>query len=130
MFTPLILAIITITLALVFYTWGVFSERHAGRLTRRNLILFWIGLAFDITGTSIMSGMARNTAAVSSATLSWHGITGAIAILLMLFHAIWATWVLVKGSEKQQRSFHKFSIVVWAIWLIPYVLGMVMGMQG
>lgn len=129
MSAQLILAIVTITLALVFYTWGVFSERRAGRLTRRNLLLFWIGLAFDISGTSIMSTMAASRPDAASSALSWHGITGAIAIVLMLFHAVWATWVLLKGSERQRRGFHKFSILVWAIWLIPYILGMVMGMR-
>lgn len=130
MSAQLLLAIITITLALVFYTWGVFSERKAGRLTKRNLILFWIGLAFDITGTSVMSAMAEASPSASGGMLSWHGITGLIAIVLMLFHAVWATWVLLRGSKAQQQNFHKFSIVVWAVWLIPYVLGMVMGMQG
>ena len=35
-----------------------------------------------------------------------------LAILLMLFHAIWATIVLVKKNEKMIINFHKFSIFV------------------
>ena len=57
-----------------------------------------------------------------------HGITGALAIVLMLFHALWATLVLVKKDEKKQESFHKFSIFVWLVWLVPYILGMIIGM--
>ena len=124
--TELIFAIITITLALIFYTWGVFGERRAGQLTKGNLLLFWLGLAFDTTGTALMSGMANTQG--SSSIMSLHAVTGAVAIALMLIHAVWATYVLLRGSEKMRRSFHKFSIVVWAVWLIPYVLGMVMGM--
>lgn len=126
MSTPLLFAIITITLALVFYTWGVFGERRAGRLTKGNLVLFWLGFAFDTTGTTIMSLMPKETAAGS--VMSWHAVTGLVAIILMLVHAVWATWVLLRGNEKMKAGFHRFSIVVWAIWLIPYVLGMVMGM--
>ena len=125
----LIFAIVTITLALVFYTWGVFGERRAGRLTKGNLTLFWLGFVFDTTGTTIMSFMARS-GSTGGSMLGWHGITGLIAIVLMLVHAVWATVVLTRGSEKMQRSFHKFSLVVWAVWLVPYVLGMVMGMSG
>ena len=39
MSTKLIMAIITITLALVFYTIGVFSERKSGILKKPHLIL-------------------------------------------------------------------------------------------
>ena len=55
-------------------------------------------------------------------------ITGFLAIVLMLFHALWATWVLYKNDENQKATFHKFSIVVWTIWLIPYFIGMMLGM--
>ena len=46
----------------------------------------------------------------------------------MLFHALWATWVLYKNDENKKATFHKFSIVVWTIWLIPYFIGMMLGM--
>lgn len=120
----LIMAIITITLALVFYTIGVFSERRSGTLKGRHVITFWIGLVFDTTGTTIMSQMAKG-----QGLLSPHGITGALAIILMLFHALWATVVFRKSDERKLQNFHKLSIVVWCIWLVPYVLGMIIGMS-
>jgi len=52
-----------------------------------------------------------------------------LAILLMLFHAIWATIVLVKKNEKMIINFHKFSIFVWVIWLIPYLTGLIFGVS-
>lgn len=60
--------------------------------------------------------------------LNFHGITGLIAIILMLFHAVWATFVLIKNNEKAKTNFHKFSIAVWLIWLIPYISGAIFGM--
>lgn len=126
----LTLAIITITLALIFYTIGVFGERRSGTLRKKHVVIFWCGLAFDTTGTTIMSLIASAGAAQLSETASLlHGVTGVAAIALMLFHAAWATYVLVKGSEKLRSSFHKFSIIVWAVWLVPYVLGMFVGMN-
>ena len=108
---------ILITLALVFYSIGVWSERLAGRLKRRHLIFFWIGLAFDTTGTGIMFDMAGGIGT------DIHSITGMLAILLMLIHAIWATVVLAIKNEKAIINFHHFSVIVWIIWLIPYFTG-------
>jgi len=33
-----------------------------------------------------------------------------------------------KGKEKTRKIFHRYSIIVWIIWLIPYFGGMYMGM--
>lgn len=116
--TPLTLAITTIISALVFYTVGVWSERFAGRLKPWHLLLFWIGFVFDTTGTTLMSQIAGK--------FDWdfHGITGLLAIVLMLSHAVWATIVLLTHQEKAIQNFHKFSTLVWLIWLVPFISGM------
>ena len=64
-----------------------------------------------------------------STPVSPDGITGMIAIVLMMIHAVWATVVLVRKDEKSMQTFHRFSIAVWIIWLVPFVLGMMMGMK-
>ena len=126
----LILAIVAITLALVFYTIGVFGERRAKTLEKKHVIVFWLGLICDFTGTTIMTQIATSgDASISASAALLHGITGVIAILLMLFHAIWATWVLNKGNKETKENFHKFSIVVWGVWLVPYVIGAIVGMS-
>lgn len=126
----LIFAIITITLALIFYTIGVWSERKANTLKRWHVVVFWIGLLFDTTGTMTMERIAgTGNMSISSTQLAIHGITGFLAIVLMLFHAVWATWVLYKNDEKKKAIFHKFSIAVWFVWLVPYIIGMIIGMS-
>jgi uncharacterized repeat protein (TIGR03987 family) len=115
----LIFAIVTIFSALVFYTIGVWSEKFAGRLKPWHLLLFWIGFVFDTTGTTLMGNIAGRM------DFDLHGITGALAIILMLSHAVWATIVLVTKQEKQIQNFHKFSLFVWLIWLIPFFTGMI-----
>lgn len=123
----LIIAIVTITLALIFYTIGVFAERKSGILKLWHVVVFWLGLICDSTGTYFMSLIAKSN---GSEKFGIHGITGLIAIILMLCHALWATWVLYKKDEHKKQSFHKFSIVVWLIWLVPYFIGMYIGMRG
>ncbi|SHJ48750.1 TIGR03987 family protein [Dethiosulfatibacter aminovorans DSM 17477] len=118
----LIMSIITMILALACYSIGVWGEKLSKRLTKQNLMFFWIGFIFDTTGTTMMSLMSDKF------TFDIHGITGTLAILLMLFHATWATIVLVKKNTAQIIKFHKFSLFVWMIWLIPFMTGMVLKM--
>ena len=126
----LIFAIITITLALIFYTIGVFGERRAKSLRKSHVIIFWIGLLCDTIGTLTMGEIAKsNEGNLMGSGMNLHGITGFLAIILMLFHAVWATWVLYKNNESKKMAFHKFSITVWIIWLIPYIVGMFIGMR-
>ena len=114
---------ILISLALVFYSIGVWSERRAGRLKDWHLVFFWGGLVFDSTGTAVMVEMAGGIA------FDVHGVTGMLAILLMVVHAIWAVAVLVRKNEKAIASFHKSSVAVWAVWLIPYFSGFAVSMR-
>lgn len=120
--TDLLFAIITISLALVFYTIGVWSEKFAGRLKLQHVILFWIGLIFDTTGTTLMGEIAGGL------DFNLHGITGALAIVLMLSHALWATLVYASKNEKRLQNFHKFSLFVWLVWLVPFFTGMLAAM--
>jgi len=117
-------ATIFISLALLFYTLGVWSEKLQRRLKYWHMYLFWIGVIFDTTGTTLMTRLTGN-----GLKFDFHLITGLVAILLMLFHAIWATFVLVKNKEKLILNFHKFSIFVWIIWLIPYLSGLIFGVS-
>lgn len=121
----LMVAVTAIVMALIFYTTGVWAERRARILKKWHVVVFWIGLCCDTLGTTAMTRIAAG----SGSGNMLHAVTGAIAICLMIFHAIWATVTLRSDNEAKMRKFHRFSIVVWAIWLIPFISGMVMGMQ-
>ena len=118
----MIVSTVLISLALVFYSIGVWAERFAGRLKGWHLIFFWCGLIFDTTGTAMMMDFAGEI------TFDVHGVTGALAILLMVIHAVWATIVLRRKDERAILNFQKFSVVVWAIWLVPYLTGFLISM--
>ena len=110
--------------AFVFYTTGVFAERMVRDLRPWHLLLFWVGLACDSTATEMM---ARLTASGQSPTLM-HTLTGGLALSLMLVHTVWATLTLLRGDARARAGFHRYSIAVWAVWLIPYFGGMFAGM--
>lgn len=116
-------ASILITLALVFYSLGVWAEQLARYLKGWHVGAFWTGFLFDVAGTTAMELIHPG--------FDWgspHTITGQIALWLMLAHAVWATHVVRRGTELARRRFHSFSLVVWTVWLIPYIGGMFLGM--
>jgi len=121
----LIISTILITCALAFYTLGVWAERIARYLKPWHVAAFWTGFVFDVSGTWTMHKMAAGRFNI----LEPHTFTGQLAIWLMLIHAIWATVVIYRGSEKAHRSFHRYSLIVWLIWLVPYFGGMYIGMR-
>jgi len=120
--TTLIIAITFIFAACFLYTLGVWAEKIQKRLKLWHVVVFWLGLISDTIGTGAMGKLVG-----SIIQFNFHGLTGLAAILLMLFHAVWATIVIVRKNETQILKFHKFSFVVWLIWLIPMVTGMILG---
>ncbi|MDU7962815.1 MAG: HsmA family protein [Clostridium perfringens] len=90
------------------YTIGVWSEHRAGILKKKHVIIFWCGLVCDTLGTYTMSRIvaAGTDKGITPTDLLIHQSTGMLAIILMLIH----------------------SLVVWFIWLIPYFVGMYIGM--
>jgi len=118
----LLVAILFIFGACILYTLGVWAEKIQKRLKIWHVVVFYLGLIFDTIGTGAMGKLAG-----SLIQLNFHGLTGLLAILLMLFHAVWATVVMVRKNETMILNFHKFSFIVWIIWLIPMVTGMILG---
>jgi len=124
--SPLLIASTTlITLALVFYSLGVWSERIVRYLRPWHVAAFWTGFFFDVSGTLAMHRLAEGRFDLRDL----HTLTGQIALWLMLIHAVWATWVTRKGSDNARTGFHRYSLLVWLVWLIPYVGGMYLGMS-
>lgn len=119
-------AIVNITLALVFYTIGTWGERIQHVLKVWHIVFFVLGLCADTVGTTVMSNIASQ---MDEGANVFHAITGLLAIILMAIHAVWAIWTYWKGSEKAKQNFSRFSVFVWAFWLIPYFVGVFMGMS-
>lgn len=116
-------AIVIISMALVFYSVGVWSERIQKSLKWWHVMAFGLGFLCDVVGTSFMAELVRLTGEDNKL----HAVTGMIAVVLMGIHAFWALWTYWRGSTKARRHFSRFSVVVWFIWLIPYCIGVWIG---
>ena len=116
---------ITITFALIFYSIGVWAERISRLLKKWHVVTFWIGFIFDIIGTIAMHYISDNPFDLTDL----HTLTGQTALWLMFAHAVWATQVIKKNNIRLRKKFHRYSLFVWLIWLVPYLGGMFMGMK-
>lgn len=110
-------------LALLAYSTGVWAERLAGGLRPWHLAAFWVGLASDTWGTDQMFQLAAGW------HLSLHALTGAIALGLMAVHAVWASVVVLRKEPQARAHFHRISLTVWAIWLVPFMTGALMALR-
>ena len=123
--SPILIAATTsILAAAVIYTIAVFAEQRSGVLKPWHLALFWLGLIFDTTGTTLMSKIAGGF------ELNIHGVLGVAAIALMLVHAGWATIAITFKQQQVLKSFHTFSTHVWGLWMLSLVSGMVLALPG
>ena len=121
----LILSSTLITLALIFYSIGVWSERIARYLKPWHVIAFWSGFVFDVSGTLAMHRLAKTPFDLTAP----HTLTGQIALWLMLAHAVWSTRVSRSGNDQARAGFHRYSLFVWLVWLVPYFGGIMLGMS-
>lgn len=122
---PLVTAAVSLMVAaFAFYSIGVWSAVLSRRLKPWHAGMFWLGFTADTVGTDLMRRLAGGF------QWSFHAATGVVALSLMLIHAGWATAVLRQGQEQALRTFHRRSVVVWCIWLIPFVTGLLLGRRG
>ena len=120
----LLRAIIWMNLALLFYTWAVFSGRRNG-LHTSHLIIFGIGLACDYLGTTEMNHFAL----ANGKAPEWHNITGIASLAGMGFHFLLALAASIMGrTEVINRVFHRVSLTIYSCWLIAFASGAISGM--
>ena len=116
--------VIWMNLALLFYTWAVFSGRKEG-LHRKHLIIFGIGLMADFLGTREMN----HVVAQFGKPPLWHTLTGVASLGGMAFHFLLALAASLMGrAEAINRVFHRVSLSIYSCWLVAFASGAISGM--
>jgi uncharacterized repeat protein (TIGR03987 family) len=119
-------AVIWMNLALVFYTWAVFSARRKG-LRRKHLFIFGFGLVCDYVGTHLMLLYGVSTGVVPE----WHILIGIASLSGMAFHFLLAfVAAVVRRAEAVNRLFHRVSLSIYTAWLIAFITGSIAGILG
>jgi len=113
-------AVLFMVAALMFYSVGVWAIFFRKQLRPWNVGLLWLGFLSDSAGTDLMRRLAGGF------HLSLHTASGLVALLLMFVHTVWASIVLLNRAGRPAGNFHRISITVWGIWLIPFISGMIL----
>lgn len=117
------------TIALVFYTTGVWAEQHAKRLKPWHAAVFFVGISADIVGTGLMIEL------VGGIRITTHSVLGILGLQLMIIHFVWAVTTLVRSVafygnvERTITGFHNYSLVIWGFWMTAYITGVYMGIK-
>lgn len=119
----MLLAVMGVTGAFIFYTLAIWSEKIGGSLKKWIIIIFSCGFLSDLLGTAQMRLIADNH------NLTWHSMAGYLALVIMLVHLIWALLAYQKGKSngKYRHYFHKCSVYAWYGWLVAYMSGIPWG---
>lgn len=121
--TIIIIAVISITAALIFYSVAVWWNWLTKRLKVWQLVLFWLGLAGDLLGTAMMKS------SVETVTYDLHTISGYTALALMLVVTLTGTYAIFRHNERILNNFHKFGLPIWFVWVTSWLTGVVLGIQ-
>ena len=121
--TVILIAVITIVAALIFYSVAVWWNWLNKRLKPRHLVLFYLGVACDSLATALM----RST--VPEITYDLHTIVGFTALGLMLIVTATGTYAVYRNSDPMLNNFHKFGMPIWFFWVVSWLTGVVVGIQ-
>ena len=119
----LLYAVVLFTLALLLYSVSVWSERLQKQLKCWHLIAFGSGVFVDVLATWL------TIKAVGAIVFTPHAIFGYLSLLLMTLHFLWAVLVYARNKPGANNYFHRFSLIVWSIWLLSYITGFISGIQ-
>lgn len=122
--SPLLLfSVIVTVLALGLYSAAVWWVWGAKKVTRWHLAFYWSGFACDLAGSIGMSIIAGG--------YKWnaHGVTGTLALGLMLINAIWVTMLYRSPDRDKFISYRKISLAIWGVWLASFLTGMMLSMS-
>ncbi len=123
MTTLILLGAIFFTLALLFYSIGIWSDFIHKQLKPWHIKMFALGVFTDSLGTLFMY------LHVGHLIFNAHSISGFIGLFLMIFHFCWGLYVIKNKQIDVQKVFHHFSILVWLFWLISYISGVYIGLH-
>lgn len=103
--------------ALLLYSFVIWSHQIKKRFSPWMVWLFGIGLVADTSGTVFLC-----VAAASRWTFTVHTISGLVSLLIMALHFGWALLSITLGG-KFEAYFKRFSVFAWLLWLVAFVSG-------
>lgn len=116
----LIVALVTVNLALVSYTVSAWRLNYRP-LSRRNLCMLSTGVAFDVIATACMIVSSPNS------PFTVHGFMGYSALAAMMIDAalLWRRW-LATPQAAVPKPLAVYSKLAYGWWVVVYITGAIL----
>jgi hypothetical protein len=117
-----LVGIVALLVALVLYTLGAWGAFRAKGARSRDLVLLWIGLAFDVLAT-VMMGLTSGGLDLSTPANTLHTVLALIAFGAMLVATAVATWSRSSRRDAVSTVVARVVLAPWALWVLVFVWG-------
>jgi uncharacterized repeat protein (TIGR03987 family) len=114
----IMIGILSVIVALVLYTIGVWGAFRAHTVNRKHLIYLWVGFVFDVLTTAMMALQ------VGGIQNDLHSILALIAMFGMLAGAAIGTWAYIAGRDAVSAAVARWLLAPWILWVFVFVWGM------
>ena len=115
----LIVGTIIVTLALLAYSIGVFTEQKKKTISKRVLLFLTIGLTLDVTATICMITGSTNS------PFTFHGFIGYTGLLAMIIETTLAYRFKMKNGSTAvvSKGLHFYTLFAYILWVAVYITG-------
>ncbi|MEN8193872.1 MAG: hypothetical protein ABFS12_13705 [Bacteroidota bacterium] len=116
---PILIGIVFVHLALIFYTIFIIKESKLPKATNSILFFLTAAVIFDIIATTCMMAGTTNT------YFTFHGIIGYIGLLAMIIDAvlIWKHKLKLGTEAMFSKGLNLYSKLAYAWWIIAFLTG-------
>ncbi len=117
----ILVGILAIIIALVLYSIGVWGSFRSGKVSRRRLIVLWVGFGFDVLATLMMAIQAKGI------NNDLHSILALIALAGMLLFISLSTWAYRHHLSNAQLKIQltRWMLAPYLLWVFVFVWGMI-----
>ena len=120
----IVVGLVALLVALVFYSIGTWGAFRSGAVTRRHVTYLWIGFAFDVLATAMMA-IAAGGLDLSPLADLLHTVVAFLGMFGMLAVAVVGSRALARGSSTALARLSRWVVAPWAIWVFVFVWGMI-----
>ena len=123
--TVIIVGIVFVHLALLFYTFFIIKEFKIAKATNSVLFFLTIAVVFDLIATSCMMIGTKNT------FFTFHGIMGYVGLLAMIIDAtlVWKHKIANGAEIVFSKGLNLYSKIAYVWWVVAFVTGVIVAMK-
>ncbi|MDO8964381.1 MAG: hypothetical protein Q7W30_07835 [Coriobacteriia bacterium] len=118
-----IIGMLTATLAVILYSFGVWMAFRKKEYSSKALLLLDAGVIMDITATLAMASTVGWTLKYDTAIWAVKTTLALLAMLGMIIVTAVGYWAKSTGNAKVMVALTSWALAPWALWVFVYLWG-------